>query len=54
MSDCNNLYILSAIAGQLANCMSEDELNKLSADLVVLGDMLVNIIAQKNLCKTET
>lgn len=53
MSNCNNLYILSTIACQLANCMSEEELSVLSADLVVLGDMLANIIAQNSCCKTS-
>lgn len=52
MSDCNNLYLLSTIACQLANCMSEEELVALSADLVVLGDMLANIIAQNNRFKS--
>ena len=51
MSDCNNLYLLSTIACQLANCMSEEELAALSANLVVLGDMIVSIIAQNNRCK---
>ena len=54
MSDCNNLYILSTIACQLANCMSEEELVALSANLVVLGDMIVSIIAQNNRCKNLT
>ena len=51
-NNCNNLYILSTIACQLANCMSEEELIACSADLVVLGDMIANIIAQNNRCKT--
>lgn len=38
--------MLSTIACQLANCLSEEELAALSADLVVLGDMLANIIAK--------
>ena len=52
MSDCNNLYLLSTIACHLANCLSEEELAALSADLVVLGDMLVSIIAQNNRLKS--
>ena len=54
MSDCNNLYLVSTIACQLANCMSEEELAALSANLVVLGDMLASIIAQNNRCKNLT
>ena len=51
INNCSNLYILSTIACQLANCMSEEELIAFSADLVVLGDMLANIVAQNNRCK---
>ena len=53
MSNCNNLYVLSTIACQLANCLSEEELAALSADLVVLGDMLANIIAQNIRCQKQ-
>ena len=51
MKNCSNLFFLSTIACNLAECLSEAELAKLSADLVVLSDMLVNIIAQEALCK---
>ena len=37
----------------MAECFTEEELLALSADLVVLGDMLANIIARDALCKTE-
>ena len=53
MKNCSNLIQLSAIACKLAECLTEAELVKLSADLVVLGDMLANIIAQRALCKEE-
>jgi hypothetical protein len=43
---CSNLYFLSTLACRLADCLSEEELAALSADLVVLGDMLANIIAR--------
>lgn len=46
---CQNLYFLSTIACKLAECMSEEELAKLSADLVVLSDMLANILACQNI-----
>lgn len=52
MSNCQNLYVLSTIACKLAECMTEEELASLSADLVVLGDMLANIIAKDVLCKS--
>ena len=54
MSDYNNLYLLSTIACQLAHCMSEEELATLSANLVVLGDMLASILAQNSRCQKLT
>lgn len=45
MKNCSNLIYLSTVACKLAECMSEEELAALSADFVVLGDMLANIIA---------
>lgn len=48
MKDCSNLYFLSTIACKLAECLPEEELTLLSADLVVLSDMLANIVARKN------
>lgn len=53
MQKCKNLFFLSTLACQLAECFSEEELAVLSADLVVLGDMLANIIARENLNCTE-
>ena len=52
MNDCSNLFFLSAIACELAKCLSEDELNALSADLSVLGDMLASITAHAS-CDKE-
>ena len=51
MKNCSNLYFLSTLACKIADCLSEEELAALSADLVVLGDMLVTIIAKESLCK---
>ena len=50
MNSCSNLFYLSTIACKLSECLSEKELAALSADLVVLSDMLANILAQRNLC----
>ena len=50
MNACSNLIFLSTIACQLSECMTEEELAVLSADLVALGDMLANILARKSLC----
>ena len=54
MKNCCNLYFLSTIACQLAECMSPEELAALSTDLVVLGDMLATIIAREAVCKSHT
>lgn len=54
MSNCKNLYLLSAIACQLSECLSEEELTTLSVDLVVLGDMLASIIARQSICQQES
>lgn len=51
MKNCSNLYFLSTLACKIADCLSEEELAVLSADLVVLADLLANIIARENLCK---
>lgn len=48
MNNCSNLYMLSAIACQLAEILSTNELNILSADLEVLADMLEAILARKS------
>ena len=54
MSNCSNLFYLSSIACKLSECLSEKELAALSADLVVLSDMLANIIAHEAFCSPET
>ena len=51
--NCSNLFTLSAIACQLAECMSENELNILSADLTTLADMLESIIARQTACNDD-
>lgn len=50
-TNCQNLYILSSIACQLAECLSEEELEMLSADLTVLGYMIESLLAHQNVCK---
>ena len=46
MNKCQNLYLLSAIACQLSDCLDENELSILSTDLNVLADMLESILAR--------
>ena len=53
MENCSNLFYLSTIACQLSKCLSEKELAALSADLVVLSDMLASIIAHQDLCNDD-
>lgn len=53
MNSCTNLFYLSSVACKLSECLSEKELTSLSADLVVLSDMLANIVARRNLCEDE-
>ena len=51
--NCSNLFTLSAIACQLAECLSEKELNILSADLTTLADMLQSIIVRQTECSDD-
>ena len=53
MNSCSNLFYLSSVACKLSECLSEKELDSLSADLVVLSDMLANIIAHQALCSPD-
>ena len=53
MQNCSNLYFLSTLACQLADCMSDDAVAILAADLVVLNDMLANIVARNAVCEKE-
>lgn len=47
-NNCTNLYLLSTIACQLAECLDKDELEMLSADLNVLGEMIHSLLAHQN------
>lgn len=53
MKNCSNLYSLSTIACKFSECLSEEELAVLSADLVALGDMLANILSHQALLIEE-
>ena len=53
MKNCSNLFFLSTLACQLADCLSEEETAILSADLVTLSDMLGSILARKDACDTK-
>ncbi len=46
-NNCTNLYLLSTIACQLAECLDEEELEILSADLNALGYMIESLLAHQ-------
>ena len=46
-NNCKNLYFLSSIACQLAECLNERELETLSADLTALGYMIESLLAHQ-------
>ncbi len=52
-SNCQNLYILSTIACQLAEYLSDEELEMLSADLTALGYMIESLLVHKSVCMDE-
>lgn len=54
MNQCSSLYFLSAIACQLSECLSENELAILSTDLSTLGDMLESILARRAACEEQS
>lgn len=54
MTNCSNLFYLSTIACKISECIPPKELAALSADLVVLSDMLANILAHQELCDSNT
>lgn len=53
MNNCNDLFILAAIACKLTKCLNEDELSVLSANLVALGDMLAVALAHNTSCSSS-
>ena len=50
MTDCSSLYVLSTLACRLAECLSEDELGMLAADLTTLGEMLASVVGHRASC----
>lgn len=51
MSHCPDLYILSTLACQLSECLTEEELELLAANLKALGEMLDVVAARQAICK---
>ncbi|MBQ8803461.1 MAG: hypothetical protein IJZ53_07510 [Tyzzerella sp.] len=53
MNGCTNLYFLSTIACKLSECLSDEELSILAADLVALSDMINAILARQTCAKED-
>lgn len=53
MKNCSQLFYLSTLACQLAECLSKDELTLLSSDLVILSDMLAGILTRQSICEEK-
>lgn len=52
-NNCTNLYLLSTIACQLAECLDENELEILASDLTALGYMIESLLARRSACKED-
>lgn len=50
MNPYSDIVTLAAIAGKISTCLDDDELGLLSANLVVLGDMLAQISVKRSAC----
>ena len=51
MYHCKNLYYLSSIACMLQECLDENDLEILSADLRTLGEMLESVSVRRQHCR---
>ena len=52
-TNCQNLYIISTIACQLAECLDREELEMLSADLTTLGYRIESLLAHQSACEDD-
>ena len=52
-NNCQNLYFLSTVACQLAECLNEEEMEILSADLTALGYMIESLLAHRSVCNDD-
>ncbi|MCI8717950.1 MAG: hypothetical protein K1W19_05360 [Lachnospiraceae bacterium] len=53
INNCSNLYLLSAAACKLGECLEKEELERLSSDLRTLGYLIENMIVHKSECEEE-
>lgn len=52
-NNCSNLYVLSTLACRMAECLDEEELRRLAADLTALGYMIESLLAHQSGCEEE-
>ncbi len=52
-SKCSSLYVLSTLACQASECLSEEELRRLSADLIAFGYMIESLLAHQTECEEK-
>lgn len=52
-NNCSDLYILSTVACQLAECLDKQELETLSVDLTILGYMLDSLLTHQPACNDD-
>lgn len=50
MTSYSSLFYLAAIVCKLTKCLTKDKLSVLSADLLVLSDMIGNVLARQDAC----
>lgn len=53
INNCSNLYLLSAAACKLGECLEKEELERLFSDLRTLGYLIENMIVHKSECEEE-
>ena len=53
INNCSNLYLLSAAACKLGECLEKEELERLTSDLRTLGYLIENMIVHKSECEEE-
>lgn len=54
MNGCELTASITALANTLACQLSTDEINLLGAILTQLGDTLITIVTQQDICKSKT
>lgn len=53
MNECSDVLLITSLACQLADCLSDDELALLSANLMLMADAIASILAKRELCANK-